>query len=446
MTAERLFGDRTRRRFHFSLSGLFICVFGIAVGLAEARHIGASWIDGLLAAVAAWGAVGLAQQARDIWRHFQGDESLGEDQRWGVRFAAFWRMAVVALAVGGFVLSQMESVGFVTLPEGPSDFNNTGQLLRSATFFLTLLFMAGRGHAPALPVSPAKRWVEPAALAAGFILGLLVWWDDMMIWFLVHVACEGIAAVSPLRFLEPRAVPSLAAQYKPFVCGSAMAFVLSTLSFTVIWQLPKSSRRWRPTSIALLVILLPACYALDFWLANAGLRRASPFLQGAQEPRPAHVWPTAFLVTAVFATSCSYRWCMSRWDTEIRLSSDWQGGGRYLHEGTTWAILLAAAVAGSVAQGLIEVYRWGFGIASLPAILFDFLLQPKYLLALAILLVACARIFDGLRRRKVLPERGIAALNPKKFAMVWCAVMLATPAAVAALAALSFALWLTPWW
>jgi hypothetical protein len=102
-------------RLRFSLGGLLICIFGIAVGMAEARHDRSSWTDGLFAAVAAWGAIGLAQQARQLWRRFHGDKSLTENQRWGFRFAVFWRAGVVSLMIGGFVLSQMEWEGSVVL-------------------------------------------------------------------------------------------------------------------------------------------------------------------------------------------------------------------------------------------------------------------------------------------------------------------------------------------
>lgn len=65
---------------------------------------------------------------------------------------------------------------------------------------------------------------------------------------------------------------------------------------------------------------------------------------------------------------------------------------------------------------------------------------------LVLWLIAVGAILARIARRHALSLRGVSALDVNKFAIIWWALLLAAPAAVVALAAFSFALFLTPWY
>lgn len=421
-------------------------VFVVAVGLAEARHEKATWVDGLFAAAATWGGVGLAQQARDLRRRFRGVQSLTAAQVWGVRFAVFWRVGVVAILVGSLVLNQMELAGLVSLAPRADDFHNTGQLLRGAAFFLLLWATTAPAGIPKVPRRAGARFLNAAAVLAGSILALVVWCDNMLIWFLVHIACEGIGGLTPARFLEPRIVPSLWWRSGPFFYASLAATLLSALNFTLVSHFPRFSRSGLRLRVALFALLLAATYSLAVWLATDGLQKASPYLHSGRASHPPHVWALALLVIGLSTAYLSLRWCSVPWSDCDTLNNDWRHGRRYAHEGLLWRLLLATAAGGSICHTAAVMYQWSFGGGWLANTLIELVTTPRSLLMLELWIVAFGSILAWLGGRAALPLRGIAGLDAKKFALAWCALMLGAPAAIIALAALSFALWLTPWY
>jgi hypothetical protein len=433
-------------RLRFSLGGLMACVFAIAVGLTEARQGGAAWFDGLFAAVAAWGAVGLAQQARDLRRYFHGDQTLNALQRSGVRFAISWRLAVVALLLGSFVLNQAEVTGRVSVLGRHDDSFHTGQLLRSAAFFLLLLTMATPGGIHKSPFSIARKLVQAAAILAGTILGLIVWCDEMLIPFLVHIACEGISGLTPARFLEPRIVPSLWSRSAPFFYASLTAAVLSALNFALVPKFAQeSANRWR-FYVIFFALSLSATYALAIWLATVGLRQASPYLYAGRPSHRTYIWVLASLVIGLTTAHLSVRWSASRWNDADISNSDWRHGRRYVHEGLFWRVLLAIAAGGSLCHEAAIMYQFNFGGRWIADLLAEVMTNPKSLLMLVLWLIAFGAVLARLAGRPVLPLQGVTALSAKKFTLVCCALVAAAVPALIAIAALSFALWLTPWY
>ncbi|HET6879434.1 MAG TPA: hypothetical protein VFI31_04745 [Pirellulales bacterium] len=434
----------TSRRWHFSLRGLMIGIFGIAAGLTEVRHDIASWTDGLFVALATWGAVAIGEQACDLWRHFRRNRSLSTAQRGGVRWAMLWRLTAIALLAVGFALRRLQTAGIIALVDQSDGFQATGKSLRAALFDLLLLLMAARpAMLPASTKAP-RKWFKLASLAAASLLALLIWWEKFSIMYLVHVAIEGIESTAPVRFLTSRTGVSFAARYPPFIWGSLAGTVACTLAILPASKLPALSRRRFALAVAMLCLSLLAGYASDVWLATSGFRRASPYMHGALMPHSAHVWIAATLVVAVLTGTSACRWSAVAWEDSRPTNDDWRQGRRYLHEGFFWTVMLAVAAGSRIVHLLMASYQWSFGGPWYHAAYY-MLMWPDGLLAISLSLVACYRIVGHFRRETTLP-RGIAALDPARFAIVWCALLVAAPAAIVALAAFSFALWLTPWY
>ena len=74
--------ERPRRRFQFSLRGLMVFVFGVAVGLSIASMERLGFADGVLAATGAWIVLWLVNQARDLWSTFRGRTDLSRRELW----------------------------------------------------------------------------------------------------------------------------------------------------------------------------------------------------------------------------------------------------------------------------------------------------------------------------------------------------------------------------
>lgn len=347
------------RRLRFSLGGLMACVFAIAVGLTESRHEGAAWFDGLFAAVAAWGAVGLAQQARDLRRHFHGDPTLNAVQRSGVRFAISWRLLVVALLLGCFVLNRANLAVRVSASDQEVDSlicYLTDQLC-CAAFVLLLLTVAATGRIRKSPSSIAKKLVEAAAMLAGTILGLIVWCGEMQGFHLVHVSCEWVTGV-PARLLDPPIVPTLWSRSAPFFYASAAAIVLSAINFALVARFAKASRRSLQRLLGFFLFSVAATYAVAIWLATAGLRQTSPWLHAGRTAHPPYVWMLALLVLGLSTAFLAVRWSLVPWSDATASNNDWRRGRRYVHEGLFWHLLLAIGAGASLYYKAAYLLRW----------------------------------------------------------------------------------------
>src|SRR5437867_2725766 len=96
-------------RPRFGLRDLMILVLAAAVGLMSHEHPMRTvyvwawkepWLSALLAGVSLFFLFGLAGQAWDTWHGYRAQSVMSPDERWGWRFAVFWRLALVLLITG----------------------------------------------------------------------------------------------------------------------------------------------------------------------------------------------------------------------------------------------------------------------------------------------------------------------------------------------------------
>lgn len=270
-------------RLRFTLPGLMICTFGIAVGVAEWRRPLTSIGDAMLAALSAWAVVGLLGQIRDLWRRFHRDRDLTPEQNWGVRFALVWRAVVILLWIGCYAVRECEATGVLSLPEREGSFVDVGESLRIALACLLLLIVATpQAVKPSAKSSSLpNHLLQVFSLCAASAFALLVWWNSLFVTYLVHVACEGIAGLTPAHFAEGGVVPSLDNRYRPYIWLSASAVALAAINYICLSRLASHQYKyWRVAAMSV-AISVPALYRLAIWLATVGLKRVSPFFFAA---------------------------------------------------------------------------------------------------------------------------------------------------------------------
>jgi hypothetical protein len=166
-------------------------------------------------AVATWIALGLLNQARDLWKTFAGRGDLPDGIAWGWRLAAAGRLAIVGLLAASFAVEVLLDRGILSLPERPDDFWNPGAHLRLAVFRLAVLLAVWIVPGP-IRIRRRSLWSLVLGLCGGAaaIVGcLLVWSNRTYIHCLVHLALQGIDYAAP-----PRVADLPAHAYSPEIC------------------------------------------------------------------------------------------------------------------------------------------------------------------------------------------------------------------------------------
>ncbi|NQT14209.1 MAG: hypothetical protein HQ582_15750, partial [Planctomycetes bacterium] len=221
-----------RRRFQFSLGGLMVFVTGVAVGLSMAGMQTLDWTHGILGAVVAWIVVGLLVQACDLWGTFHGRRDLSSDERFGWRFAVFWRVVVVCLLAGYYLLAALLHLKVIALAEPDGIFDLVGANLREGILLVCLVTVVFS----VLPARQTERRgrgsvvLDLAGAAAGVVVCAIVCWDRTCIQFLVAIAIQGIETAQPLD-MAPEGVEILpAVRTARFFRESSLAALLGLVN------------------------------------------------------------------------------------------------------------------------------------------------------------------------------------------------------------------------
>ncbi|HVX12905.1 MAG TPA: hypothetical protein VHC22_17110 [Pirellulales bacterium] len=443
-------GDRTicwdsATPFRLTIRGLLVCIFGVAFGLAEGRRGNGSFCGALLAALSAWAAIGLSQQACDLWRHFQGRDDLVREQRWGIRFAIGWRIGAILLWIAYYVARECEDAELLSLPERAnwSVWFDVGRELQFALLDLLLLIAAGSSF-PVMPRRPS-RWsqvISRLAMVAGALLALLLYWYQMEITFLVHVACDAMEAarILPYRDAPHTELLTLTERYQPFIWGSAVAVCLSLFNLALLWRLAVLWPRLRWLKAALFAVGVLLMCAVVYRLATTAFPKACPYLVANLQLAPANYWILAAVIVGVALTASTYRLCARPWDNKGGMNVAWRVKRGYLHERMPWMILLAVATIGAIVEHAIRLHIWSDWFQ---VIVFLFV-EPRNMLSLALFVFALARLPGALWGRPPVAW-GVAALDPLQYIVVWCLSVLQAPIVIAAIASFSFAPWLSSW-
>jgi hypothetical protein len=181
-----------RSKFQASLRSLFVWIFCLAVGLTVDGPGGVSW-NGLVAAGAAWIALGLSRQAWQIRT-----QALSVVERnsisFAVQFEFLWRLTVAVLMVVWLILQFLVSRGYFELPKDEiyigHDLLTTYPLWLMIMISLTDVFARSSSASARTP----RRWVNALVWTCLVLFGCYVIVDRFLIPFLVHVAARGVDA------------------------------------------------------------------------------------------------------------------------------------------------------------------------------------------------------------------------------------------------------------
>lgn len=274
-------------RFRFSVSGLLVFTFGLAVGLAYSRVKGTSAPDYLFAVFAGWFVVGMAQTSWVAFRRWRSAElGLSRSERFALALDVSWPLAtigMVALAATMDVLKREQRLN-----------NSTNDLsfwtlhgLIQGTFFLAVIcgYSGPRGWIDGRQVQRNRMSMLYSLLAIGmsfFWLSCLVH-RQFSIPSLVHVAIHGVQLNWPTRWLgrdfAPASIfPELQQQ---FIDRAMLAATLSALALGLICGIVTCCAHRRIFCACLLLAWL-ACLGINLWLIywcfTLALPTLSPFM------------------------------------------------------------------------------------------------------------------------------------------------------------------------
>jgi hypothetical protein len=460
-----------RRRFQFSLRGLMVLMFGVAVGFSAAMgaketdfderlySFGERLCAGLLAAVSAWVALGLINQARDLWSAFHGRSGLCSEERWGWRFAVLWRVGVACLLVGYYTINILLARELLALPERNDDFWHVGARLRDALFHISLL-IALAGVPRVRQSRPRPSRFQPVINILGWLAAaywcLFVWSNMMIVPALVHISIMGTAMAEPLWLSRESMITYSTARLHHFLWASICAVGLLLAHLGVVRQFARQQarrlrRRWLWAGVLIPSLAIVAVYPI--WLVARRLRDIAPLFAETYDPGPSHLWVAAGLLIAVFVTCASRRLMRAARNPARASELHWRRDPqRYYHEGRTIAVLVVIALALKfimdfipTLQDLWDMTRFFASYDNAIGWCFEELFcDPSTYLLVTVLLIAVRNVFRGRVRSIDSRLDGPPGLPVVRFCVVWCILFLTVVFAVPTLAGLGFAIGLSP--
>jgi hypothetical protein len=473
-----LSGQSPNRRKHlqFSIRGLFVICFSVAVGLGAAKSAPLPWSTGLFATAAFWCMCGLMTQAVDLRNALRTSADAAADVRCGWRTGVFWRLGLLLLFLTYFVVQYMVQNG--SLPLSRSG-RVGGHLLWQDIFgaLLYLLFVMLLASVPGLvrstsPTGLASRCIAFLGFFAVVVCCLLMWSNGLSIYYLVYVATTSYEQFAPNVCAIEGIDANIIARGHRFFLLCLLATCLALVSFACIRQVasPRSRQRvYRVMILAMLALAMAGSASLAVWITTGGLWRLSPAWASAETMSPMLRWFCIFLLSGLLTTAITYRLLrqgMGPVDADEPAWRRHEGAYYHEHRGVMTMLIVASLVFLFEKQQEIPVWRavadcffqlfrspedYRFianlfldASRSLVIVLFQ---NPGNCLVVAILWLAIRGLFIGRTwtwRHAPVPVATMR-LPCARFVVVWLALFVTLAAAGIAFAWLSFAVWLTPW-
>lgn len=285
--AEPSPATQRRPRLRFTLGGMFVGVFGIAVGLAWWRVPGATFPHALLASFSTWFLIGLLQRLWRDWGQLSHTRTLpGESRRLpSLKFAGSVGLVLLVAIVAAVEVA----IHFrFAKPLSYVNYLWTWARLVEVIYFLAILLAYGRPSfqpPPQTIIAAACRSLTMGlGLAfAGGVLGLMLA-NETFIIGLVHVAIRGVEMAQPTRWAGQVFNPArLHADRVPeaFIQGSIAAISLQ-LGAILAGILLVARRPLGRFIRGLLLVVMIGCLAgvawLVSWCAGTLLPDFSPFM------------------------------------------------------------------------------------------------------------------------------------------------------------------------
>lgn len=429
-------------RFHFSLRGLMMVVFVVAVGLTTWRQPWAEWYEAVLAAALCGLLLGLAHQILDLCIALKRSPGLTTELRFAGWLAVAWRFFAMALIIAYCVFEASRREGWIVLARQSSGLFDERTALCDLTFYFAIVLVLA--SAPQLAHRPSndsmgRRLIEAASwlLAAGVCL--LVWSNWQSIVFLVHIAIAGIESRFPLKFANPDIDLDLVARSQRFAVHSLLAASLVGVNLWLVKRLaaawPKGMR-CRLLYAGSVSIGLGAAATCCVWLQSGELPQFSPYLAENPDSGLSSVFLYSAPLLLLASGAAGYRLIDSLSKSNPSLSLDWRREPRrYYHErGLTMGALLVAAVGALAKYCSAAGGNWRFALHLALGV-------PESYLQLAMIWVALCGLIRGWRNPSTSSPR-LAALSPWQFTAVWAAMFATLITAIPLLAWLSFSFWI----
>ena len=415
---------RPHERWQFSLRGLFLLSFSVALGLSFWK-MEQDWYLGALAAISFWIVLGLAAQIRDIWRAFRLDVHATTDERWGWRFAIVWRLAICLLIGVCFLIRSLRGLHAIAMNDG-SDF-----LFASSVQIWDAVLLISIAAAVSGSLGLARRtWRRPWSWAIyifrGFVAGyfLLVLLEDLQgVPYLVHITIVGILSAQPLQFESD--VVMAASRTRTDQCyGITTAGAISLLvSCILLWQL---SVRWRASGWqrmcvgAMLAASLTVMGLLTARIVVVEIPTISPIMTANIRVPTSLQLGAAILLVMLLATAIARRWSEPPLAETAAGRMAWRRDERrYYHERCALLLFLGSiALAKCIALGQ-DVYPWLSGWSD---ILYFFYL-PEASLSLVLVLLAVQVVVSRWRKRSDAIAAEQPRLTPTLFVTLWFAIL-----------------------
>ncbi|NQT14210.1 MAG: hypothetical protein HQ582_15755 [Planctomycetes bacterium] len=439
-----------RRRWQFSLGGLMVFVFGVSVGLSAATMRGFDWGDGVVAAVLAWIILGLIHQVCDLWRAFHNQSQLTSDERWGWRFAVFWRLGVIGLLAGLCAVSILLEMAIVALPEPEDVLWSPGENLRGALFAVAVICVLSS----VFPTLPSRRrgssahLLNLAGLAAAVVLSVLICWERTAHQALVATAIQSIEMAQPLDMAREGVEILPDTRTARFFRECSLALGLGLASLCLTYGLAHGwghERRLRAVLVSMLVVTLPAAVVYLIWVCMFAMPRAFPIAVDAQSPVPLHVSTITVLLLLVLATAGTYRLVAFAGEGGCGPKLTWRRNERrYYHERRAVILALVVGIGAPIVIGFFMYYYYHGGLRH------GWLFIPQCLLyfglpQVAVLVAAVCAVWRLARRKNVDEEHCTSPISPRHFAAVWLGLLVSMAVVIPALVLFGFALWFSPW-
>ena len=437
---------RWRPRFQFSLRGVMVFTVGVALGLSWGRIHGWGWHDGepIIAAAVFWIVLGLANQVRDLWAAFHRRADLTGEERWGWRFALFWRVGVAFLFLAYYLVDALKAKGLIYLPRYPGiEGAMVGSNLLRALFQLSLLIALWSGIARKLQ-KRQRAWphvAEVLGIFAGAVMCLVLCFDQTRLPFLVATSVHAIERAYPAGFHGAGIDPDIAARTGRFLWQSAFGASLVLVNLGLMRQLAcqwtfGGRRRWLWAVLLFAGLAFSAGYFL--WVSMSAFPAAFPSMIDAQVVGPLNVWVLVVVVVTILVTTGAYRMTSATLDREPCRAIKWRRHERaYYHERRAVMLLVAATIS----------YAWGRVLALLYAdgYLWGILIFEPFYLVAPILIVAW---YGGLAPRPIVraPRADTPRLPIGRFCVFWVALCVTTVTGIPMIGLFSFAIWFSPWY
>jgi hypothetical protein len=394
-------------------------------------------------------AIGLAVQARDLFKTRPHSTSSDTDFRFARTLAIVWRINVAAMLVLCLSARMLISRHILHLPDHTDLFYS--DIFPDNIALILVIFVLTESLAHWRRIKhprTARPLVAILSVVAGLILALIVLPDAGMVTYLVHVAVSNIEAVQ--RFHRPNAYPDPRTDGFRFfwlsVCSIGMLCLAAAILF--LGNYLRVSRKWILAGMVGFIGLLTIDIAFCIWFYAKEFNRLSIDMASAGFAANWFDWTSGAVLISILASVAAYRLTvLNRASAESPMFLATLDR-TYTHESFWCLLLLIAATATFYVEEIRQSASMPsfFGPAGILGFVYDHLYYSSGYITLAILVLSIQLCWIRWKRRGHTPELDFPPVPPKRFLCNWLALELLIVVAIPTIAVYCFAFWLGPWY